>query len=85
MITTLVVSLGVTLVCLCFWAAVDPWFALILDICVRMLGLEIRRFYMRVRLSYDIFIIKRSHKRYLRMADEILKERAAADEKSTGS
>ncbi|AGK86704.1 hypothetical protein S-CBP42_0054 [Synechococcus phage S-CBP42] len=73
-------SITVTLAVLALLAAYDPWFALFLKICLDSIVLEVRKLPLKLKLEWEIYWCKRSMKKYLRMADEIIKERAAADQ-----
>lgn len=73
-------SIIVTLAVLALLAAYDPWFALFLKICVDFIVLEAKRIPLKLKLEWEIYWCKRSMKKYLRMADEIIKERDAANQ-----
>ena len=45
-----------------------------LDLQLQRLGLALRAFPMRLKLEYDIFIIRHNKRKYLKMAEEILKD-----------
>ena len=45
-----------------------------LDLQLRRLGLALRAFPLRLKLEYDIFIIRHNKRKYLKMAEEILKD-----------
>ena len=45
-----------------------------LDLQLRRLGLALRAFPMRLKLEFDIFIIRHNKRKYLKMAQEILKD-----------
>ena len=64
----LCIGLGILVVL----AALDPWFALLLDIFLKWAWMELRILPMRIRLEWSLFWIKRSHRRYERMAQQIL-------------
>ena len=66
----LCIGLGILVVI----AAFDPWFATLLNIFLRWMWIELRILPMRIRLEWSLFWIKRSHKRYERMAEQIRKE-----------
>jgi hypothetical protein len=45
-----------------------------LDLQIKRLGLAIEKFFFRIKLEFDIFIIKYNKRKYLKMAQEILKD-----------
>ena len=69
----IIVPLTVSLSLLLIAALVDPWFGLILHICVEQLLLQIRKFPLMLKLRWDIFWIMRSKRKYLKMAEQIRK------------
>lgn len=73
-------SITITLAVLALLAAYDPWLALFLKLCVDYIHLEAQRIPFKLKLEWEIYWSKRSMKKYYRMADEIIKERDAADQ-----
>lgn len=51
-----------------------------LDLQLKRAELAVEKFFFRIRLEYDIFMIKRSKDKYLKMAKEILKDLENKDE-----
>lgn len=51
-----------------------------LDLQLKRAELAVEKFFFRIRLEYDIFMIKRSKDKYLKMAKEILKDLESKDE-----
>ena len=68
------IALSICLGILVVVAAIDPWFALVIDIFFRWLWMEIRILPMRIQLEWHLFWIKRSHRKYERMAKQILED-----------
>ena len=56
------------------WCIIDPWFALLLDIFLRWIALEVRFIPMRIRLEWQLFMIRVQRDKYLRMAEQIRKD-----------
>lgn len=79
----LILSFVSTAIAVGFWALIDPWFRLIVQICYGLVEIFIRKLWLHCVLSFQIFWIKRSHDHYVKVANEILKERARANEKSS--
>lgn len=51
-----------------------------LDLQLKRAELAVEKFFFRIRLEYDIFMIKRNKDKYLKMAKEILKDLENKDE-----
>ena len=56
------------------YAEYDPWFKELCIVLWQAVALELRKIPMLIRLEWDIFWIKRSKDRYLKMAEKIRKE-----------
>lgn len=82
MVEILILSFISTVIAVGIWALIDPWFRLVIQVAYGLINIAIRRSLLRLKLSYEIFWIKRSHTYYL---NEIHKARAGADEESAGS
>jgi hypothetical protein len=52
----------------------DPNVVQFIYLQVELVLLELRKLPLRVKLEWDIYHIKNGHARYLKMADEILKD-----------
>lgn len=81
----LILSFISTVIAVGFWALIDPWFRLIVQVCYGLVEIFFRKLWLRCVLSYQIFWIKRQHDHYVKVANEILQERARADEESSQS
>ena len=56
------------------YAEWDPWFKELCIILWQAVALELRKIPLLIRLEWDVFWIKRSKNRYLKMAEKIRKE-----------
>ena len=56
------------------YAEYDPWFKELCIILWQAATLELRKIPLLIRLEWDVFWIKRSKNRYLKMAEKIRKE-----------
>ena len=56
------------------YAEYDPWFKELCIVLWQAVALELRKIPLLIRLEWDIFWIKRSKDRYLKMAEKIRKE-----------
>lgn len=56
------------------YAEYDPWFKELCIVLWQAVALELRKIPFLIRMEWDIFWIKRSKNRYLKMAEKIRKE-----------
>ena len=56
------------------YAEYDPWFKELCIVLWQAVAIELRKIPFLIRMEWDIFWIKRSKNRYLKMAEKIRKE-----------